>query len=103
MAAAHVGEDHYDEVRRKPDIVVTHVLVDVDEYQDARHEYTKDQVSPLRNTIRGKKLGEKKQIYEHYQPRKEEGKQQEVKVHLTHSFPLLDGYVNEIQHASNVG
>ena len=74
MASAHIGEDHNDQVRREPDVVVSHVLVDVDEDEYSRDENAEYQVCPLRNRIRRKKLRENEQVHEHHQPRKEEGK-----------------------------
>ena len=74
MASTHIGEDHNDQVSREPDVVVSHVLVDVDEDEYSRDENAEYQVSPLRDGIRRKKLREKEQVHEHHQPRKEEGK-----------------------------
>ncbi len=81
--SAKVREDHHDQVGGKPNVVIAHVLVDVDQYQDARSKYPKQQIGQLRHTVRREQVREQKQIHQHHDPRCKKRKQQKIKVHLT--------------------
>jgi len=51
-------------VSDEPDVVDTHILINVNEYQDARHKEAEQNITPLRNSVRRIKGREKEQVNE---------------------------------------
>src|SRR5215207_6083224 len=61
-ASAKVSEDRDDEMRDKPDVIDTEILVDVDQDQDARHKDPEQDVGELRERIRRVGRRKKKEV-----------------------------------------
>ena len=70
MPTPKIREYHDDQMSGKPDIVITQVLVDEDQDQDARHKNTEHNVGPLRYGASGKMARVQKQIHKHHDTRK---------------------------------
>ena len=51
MAAAEIYHYHHHQMRDEPDIVVSHILVDIDKYQDARNKNTEQDIGEEWNGI----------------------------------------------------
>lgn len=73
-ASAKVREQHYDQVGGEPDVVVAHILVDVDQDQDTRRKYAEQDVGPLRDGVRRERRRKHHEIHQHHEPRKKERK-----------------------------
>jgi len=58
----------------KPDIVVPHILVNVDKDKHAWSEHAEQKIGPLRDRVGREELRIHQQINDHYDPRKEERK-----------------------------
>ena len=52
-AAAEVGQDHHHKMGCEPNVFVAHILIDVDQYQYPRSEYSKCDIDPIRDEVRG--------------------------------------------------
>lgn len=70
-ASAEVGEEHDDEMGDEPDVVIAHVLIDVDQNEYARGEDAEQDVRPYGDYVLRKQAGEHQQIDKHHYPRKE--------------------------------
>lgn len=81
-AAAEISQDHHHEMNDEPDVVIAHILVDIDQYQHSRKNDAKQKVSPLRHIVGRIKVGIKKEIDDHHQPRKKERKKQKIEIHF---------------------
>src|SRR5438045_733282 len=80
-ASAEVGKDRYYQMSGKPDVVVTHVLINVDQYQNARHKNAQNDVCYLRDAVRRVEIWENEKIDEQHDAREEERKEKKVEVH----------------------
>lgn len=69
----------------KPNIVVSEILIDIDEYQDPWKEDAQQQISPLRNRIGRICLREHQETEQQHDPGKEERKEKKVKIHFVAS------------------
>ena len=70
-SSAEVREDHHNEMGREPNIVVTHILINVDKDEHSRHEHPEQNVRPLRDGVGREHLRVREQIHDHHDPRKE--------------------------------
>ena len=66
----------------KPNIVGSHVLVNINQDQHSREKDAEQDISPLRYRVGRKDLRKEQYIYEQNDPGKKERKQQEVEIHL---------------------
>jgi hypothetical protein len=80
-AAAEIGQDHHDQMRGEPDVFVAHILVDIDQDQNARRENAEQNVGLLRHGIFG--IPALKKINEQNDAREEKRKKQKIKIHKT--------------------
>jgi hypothetical protein len=79
-AAAEICEQHYDKMRGEPDVVVTHILKNVDQDQDTRSKYSQEYVRPIRDGVC--REGTLKKVHEHYDSRKKQRKKQKIEIHI---------------------
>ena len=63
-AAAEVGNDHHNEMCYEPDIDRSHVLVDVDQDENAGHEDSEQDIGPLRYGILRVKIRKQEEVNE---------------------------------------
>lgn len=68
-------------MRDEPDIFITHILINVDQDQNARRENAEQNVSPLRHKILRIKFGKKNQKNEQNDAREKKRKNQKIKIH----------------------
>ena len=72
MSAAKICEDHNEQVGGKPNIVITQILIDIDQDKDARDKYPEQNICQLRDRVGRKQLRVDQQINEHHYPWKKE-------------------------------
>jgi hypothetical protein len=81
-ATAEVGHYRHDEMNPKPGRLVAHILVDIDEDQNAWKEYTERDIRPLRHGVRGKRIRQEQDIDQKHKPREKQRKEQEVEIYI---------------------
>ncbi len=90
---AEVCQDHHDQVGREPDIVVTQVLVDVNEYQYPRKQDAQQNISPLRDRIERIQVRVKEQKDQKNNAREKQREKQKIEIHclkLISGKPFLE-------------
>ena len=65
----------------KPNVVVSHILEDIDQDQDPRHKETEQEIRPIRDGVRRIQIWIQKKEDEQYQPGKEKREKKEVEIH----------------------
>ena len=66
----------------EPDIVGTHILVDIDQDQHPRHEDTEQDICPLRDRVCRIKIRIQKEEDEQNDTREKQRKDQKINVHI---------------------
>lgn len=65
----------------EPNVVVAHVLIDIDQDQYSGKEDAQENVSPLRDAVRREELREHQQIDQQHDARDEQREKQEIEIH----------------------
>ena len=65
----------------KPNVVVSHILEDIDQDQDPRHKETEQKIRPVRDAVRRIQGWIKKNEDEQYQSGEEKREEKEVEIH----------------------
>lgn len=87
-ASAKIRKYHYDKVSDKPDVIGTHILINVDQYQNAWQKNAEQDVGDLRDGVGRIKIWEQEKINEQNDPRKKQRKDQKVKIHTNLAPPV---------------
>ena len=66
----------------EPNVLVTHVLVDIDQDKRTREENTEKDIAPVRNRVGGIQIWIKKKEDDKDQSREEKGEKKKVEVDL---------------------
>ena len=62
--ASEIGDEHHDQMGDEPNVVGTHILIDIDQDQDARHKDAEQDIGPLRDRVCGVEIGVQEEINE---------------------------------------
>lgn len=72
----------------KPDIIHSHVLVDINKYQNARDKNAEQDVRDLRHGVGRVKIRKKENVNEQNDPWKKQRKDQKIKIHTNLAPPV---------------
>src|SRR5215204_7672432 len=87
----------------EPDVVVTHVLIDVYEDQDAREEKSKEYIRPIRDRIGRIKTRVKKEENDENDSREKEREKQKIKVGLHITITVTETNASESIYYARTG
>ena len=81
-ASSEVGEYQDKEMRREPDILIAHILVNVDKNKDTGNEDAHQHVEDIRYGVSGVPV--LNEVNEQDDPGKEQRQKQEIEIHKSH-------------------
>jgi len=87
--ATQIRKDGNDQMGCEPDIVVTHVLVNIDEDENPREQNAEKYICPLRHEVSRIKLREQKKIYQQDYTRDEQREKKKIEVHKPKNNSLI--------------